>query len=689
MTPRQTTFKATLAMLAGLSVTSATIGALSGPALAKPAVTTGHGFDIGNLDRSVKPTVDFYKYAIGGWQAKNPIPPEYSSWGSFHRLADQNQYALRAILDQAATNSHARAGTNEQKIGDFYASFMDTARIEAAGIKPLQAELALIDAIQDRKSFIKALGHLHVRGAHPLFNFGSTLDFKDSTQVIAEAVQGGLGMPDRDYYTKDDATSKDLRAAYVKHVAKILELAGDSKDAAARKAQVVMEIETTLAKASMTKVQRRDPNAVYNKKTAAELAALTPDFNWTEYFAAVGRPDLKGINVGQPDFFKVMDKHLTAVALSDWQTYFRWHLLNGTAGSLTEAFVQEDFDFSRKLSGAKVLRPRWKRGVSVTDGHLGEALGQIYAMKHFPPAAKARVLTMIKNINAVLREDLKTLDWMSPATRKAATAKLDTFTVKIGYPDKWRDYSALKIDRTSYVANLLRANAFEWQRDLAKIGKPVDRTEWYMSPPTVNAYYDPTMNEIVFPAGILQPPFFDPQADDAINYGGIGAVIGHEITHGFDDSGAQFDPKGNLSNWWTPEDKTRFEALSSRIADQFDGYFVEKDIHVNGKLVVGESIADLGGLTLAYKALEKSVVGKARPKPIDGFTPEQRFFLGYAQVWASNSRPEYTRTLINTDPHPPAQFRVNGPLSNLAFFAKAFGARAGDPMVRKEASLIW
>jgi putative endopeptidase len=450
-----------------------------------------------------------------------------------------------------------------------------------------------------------------------------------------------------------------------------------------------MAFETTLAKASMTKVQQRDPNAIYHKMTLAQLAEMTPGFDWPAFFKAVGRPELTSINVGQPEFFKAVGQQLTDVPLADWQTYLRWHVLHTHAGALPEAFVQEDFNFARVFSGAKAIQPRWKRAVRLTNAKLGEALGQAYVKTYFPPESKARVGKMVDNLTAALRENLQTLEWMSPATRKAAIAKLSAIRVKIGYPDKWRDYSALDIEKGDFLPNLLRANTFEFRRDLAKIGKPVDRNEWWMSPPTVNAYYDPTMNEIVFPAGILQPPFFNPKADDAVNYGGIGAVIGHEITHGFDDQGCQFDAQGNLSNWWTEEDKKRFDQRAEQVIKEFDGYAIEDGVNVNGKLVVGESIADLGGLTIAYNALQKSMAGKPKPKPIDGFTPEQRFFLGYAQVWAENSRPEYARTLVATDPHPPARFRVNGPLSNMEAFAKAFGAKKGDPMVRSVLTKIW
>jgi putative endopeptidase len=690
MPQRPTKLLTVLAVLAGVSLPTMM-------AVAKPAAPIQNaakapvlpGFDLANLDRKVSPTEDFYQFAIGGWQTRNPIPPEYPRWGSFDQLADRNNQALKGILEAAAKNTKAKAGSVDQKIGDFYASFMDTAAIEAAGLKPLQGEFDRIAAIQDRTGLIDAFAHLQQTGIKVPFLFGSTIDFKDSTQVIGEAYQAGLGMPDRDYYTKDDARSKEQREAYVKHIAKMFELAGDTPEAAAKQAQIVMAFETTLAKASMTKVQQRDPSSVYHKMTLAQLSQTMPGFDWKAYFKAIGRPDLTSINIGQPEFFKALDKQLQDASLADWQTYLRWHVLHAHAAALPDAFVQEDFHFAQLFSGAKAILPRWKRAVKLTNTKLGEALGQAYVKTYFPPSSKARVGKMISNLTAALRDDLRTLDWMSPTTRKAATTKLSAIRVKIGYPDKWRDYSSLTITKGDFLPNLVRANVFETKRDLAKIGKPVDRNEWWMSPPTVNAYYDPTMNEIVFPAGILQPPFFNPQADDAVNYGGIGVVIGHEITHGFDDQGAQFDAKGNLRNWWTAEDKKRFDARAEQVAKQFDGFSVEKDVNVNGKLVVGESIADLGGLAIAYRALQMSMAGKPKPATIDGFTPEQRFFLGYAQVWAENARPEYARTLVATDPHPPSRFRVNGPLSNMEAFAKAFGAKKGDSMVCTDACKIW
>ena len=647
------------------------------------------GFDTANLDKTCKPCDDFYQFAMGGWMKSNPIPPEYSSWGSFTQLADKNQQNLRQILE-AAASAKAAPGSNEQKIGDFYASCMDTATIDAAGTKPIEPDLARIASIKTVADLQAVTEYLHSQGIGALFRFNSTQDAKDSTQVIGAAFQGGLGLPEREYYLKEDDKSKQLREAYTKHVAKMLELLGDSADQSAAEAATILKIETALATASMKNTDLRDPDKTYHKMMLADLKTITPNFSWEAYFKAAGHPELKEINVGQPDFFKALDAQLTATPIAAWKTYLRWHLVNAVAPGLPEKFVAEDFDFRGKtLTGAKEIQPRWKRCVQATDRVLGEALGQVYVQKYFPPEAKARALEMVHNLIAALRDDLQTLPWMGPETRKQATAKLEAFAVKIGYTDKWRDYSVLKIDRRSYSENQVRGAEFDFARRLNKIGKPVDRTEWGMTPPTVNAYNNSSMNEIVFPAGIMQPPFYDPNADDAVNYGGMGAVIGHEITHGFDDHGSKFDGKGNLKDWWSPEDLKNFKARAACVSDQFDSYVVDGDLHENGKLVLGESIADLGGLTIAYAAYEKSLQGKPRPPDKDGFTPEQRFFLGWAQVWGSNERIEYARLLANTNPHPLPRFRGNGPLSNMAEFAEAFGCKKGQAMVREQACKIW
>jgi putative endopeptidase len=647
------------------------------------------GFATTNLDTSCKPCDDFYRFAMGGWMKNNPIPADRPGWSTSAELQEKNLAQLRQIAEDSAKPRDGR-GPNEQKVGDLYASCMDTTAIESAGVKPISAELSAIDAMNDRKTLLAQVAALHNEGIQAVFDFSSTQDFVDSTKVIGDADQGGLGLPDRDYYTRDDDRSQQLRTAYVAHMAKMFQLAGDVPEKSAGEAQTVMSIETSLAKASLTRVQLRDPQANYHKLSTAQLQGLTPDWSWDSFFTAVGLPGLTETNIGQPDFFKEMNRQLTVTPLADWKTYLRWHVIHTTAPALNEAIVQENFNFyGKQLSGTAELQPRWKRCVQSVNRNVGEALGQVYVEKYFPPAAKAHALEMVHNLLSALRSDIPTLSWMSPETKKAAIGKMEAFNIKIGYPDKWRDYSKLKIDRGSYSDNLRRASTFENSRELAKIGKPVDRNEWGMTPPTVNAYYNPLMNEIVFPAGILQPPFYDPKADEAINYGGMGAVIGHEISHGFDDEGSQFDPQGNLRNWWTADDRKNFDQRATCVEKQFDTYEVEPGLHQNGKLVLGESIGDLGGLAIAYAAYEKSLEGKPRPKDLDGFTPEQRFFLGWAQVWGSNQRPEAARLQANTNPHPLARFRGNGPLSDMAAFAQAFACKKGDPMVREQGCKIW
>ena len=675
------------AVVCVLALALASIGLRASPRAVDKAGSWG--FDTANLDKSCKPCDDFYQFAMGGWMKANPIPPEYSNFGSFTRLADQNQQNLRNILEDAA-KAKAAPGSNEQKIGDFYASCMDTAAIDAAGTKPLQPELTRIANVSSIADLQAEVERLHGMGTGAFFRFSSRQDLKDSSIVIGGASQGGLGLPERDYYLKSDDKSRLLRDAYVKHIANMLGMLGDSADTSAAEAAAILKIETALATASTKNTDLRDPEKNYHMMTLADLKTMTPNFSWEAYFKAAGHPELKQINVGQPEFFKALGAQLTATSLDDWKTYLRWHLLNTAAQALPEKFVAEEFDFRGKtLTGAKEIQPRWKRCAQATDRALGEALGQVYVQRYFPPESKARALEMVHNLIAALRDDLQTLSWMGPATRAQATAKLQAFAVKIGYTDKWRDYSALKIDRSSYIQDGFRAAEFESMRRLDKIGKPVDRTEWTMTPPTVNAYNSSSLNEIVFPAGIMQPPFYDPKADDAVNYGGMGAVIGHEITHGFDDEGSKFDGKGNLNDWWTADDRKNFDERASCVEKQFDGYEVEPGLHQNGKLVLGESIADLGGLAIAYAAYEKSIEGKPRPKELDGFTPEQRFFLGWAQVWGANQRPEAARLQTKTNPHPLGRFRGNGAPSNLAEFARAFGCKKGDAMVREQACKIW
>ena len=652
---------------------------------------TGHGYDLASLDKNTAACTDFYQYANGGWLTANPIPAAYSSWGVANLLDERNRDVVHEILEAAAKNTNAPKGSSEQKVGDYYATCMDEAKIEAEGIKPLEPVLTMISNIKDLTGLQNAIAHFHTLGLNVVFNSDSTQDFKNSAEVTFEIYQGGLGLPDRDYYTKTDEKSAAIKDAYVKHVAKMFELLGDDPAKAAAEANTVMGIETKLAEASLTKVETRDPEKIYHRMTVAQVQELAPGYDWPGYMQKIGVTQKTDVNVATPNFFKALNGMLTSVPVADWQTYLRWHLINNTAPALAKAFVDEDFNFKGKvLQGSKENLPRWKRCSAGTDRVMGEALGEVWVKKAFPPSAKARALDMVRNLEAALKSDLTTLSWMSDPTRKQAITKLDAFLNKIGYPDKWRDYSSLEIDRGPYVLNRARAAAFEKRRDLKKIGQPVDKTEWGMSPPTVNAYYNPQINEIVFPAGILQPPFFDADADDAYNYGGMGSVIGHEMTHGFDDTGAQFDATGNFSNWWTPDDLKEFKARAECVVNQFNSFEVEKGLNQNGKLVVGESIADLGGLVVAYAAFQKAMEGKPR-KVIDGFTPEQRFFLGYARGWATNMRPELARMLTSVDPHPLPKFRVNGPLSNMPQFAAAFSCKAGDAMVRpeKDRCQIW
>ena len=665
-------------------------GGSSSPAV--DAASAAHGFDLANLDRSVSPCDNFYQFVDGGWMKNNPIPASWPSWASFNKLQDHNQQALHDILEEAAKDSHAQPGSNWQKIGDFYASCMDESQVESAGLKPLDPFLRQIANIKDTAGLQDEIARLQQSGVNAVFDFGSEQDLKDSTQVIAGAGQGGLGLPDRQYYLDDDEHSKQLRSAYVQHVTNMFKLMGDSDEKAAAEAKTVLVVENTLAMASKRREDLRDPETNYHPMSLGQLDSLTPHMSWQSYFNNVGVPSLQKLDVGQIEFFRQVDTSLTSVSLDDWKTYLRWHLIHSVAASLPKKFVDENFNFyGRQLTGSKELLPRWQRCVQATDRELGEALGQYYVQRYFPPEAKARALEMVKNIMAVLHDDLETLDWMSPATREQALKKLSMMNLKIGYPDKWRDYSKFKVDRGPYVASLIRGKEFEFQRDVNKIGKPVDKGEWGMTPPTVNAYYFAPLNEIVFPAGILQPPFFNLHADDAINYGGIGSVIGHEMTHGFDDQGAKFDGNGNLHNWWTPEDLKNFQARGECIANQFGSYEIEPGLHGNGKLEEGESIADLGGLAISHAAFQRTPEGMANAPSINGFAPEQRFFLGFGQIWEENIRPEYARLIAKTNEHPLDEFRTNGALSNTPAFAKAFGCSADSKMVRPKAQRcrIW
>src|SRR5579864_7660418 len=571
-----------------------------------PKTAETHGVELTILDKTCKPCDDFFNFANGEWLKKNPIPAAYPSWGRFNELAERNREELRGILESAAADSKAPSGSNEQKIGDFYASCMDEKQINAAGAKPLDPEFGRIAGINNAAGLQSEVAHLQRIGVGALFQFGSTQDMKDSTRVIGGADQGGLGLPDRDYYTKTDDKSKQIREQYQEHIAKMFGLVGDDAAKSAVEAKTILDLETRLAEASLTNVERRDPEKTYHKMSRPELQTLTPNWSWDAYFQQIGYSTIDSVDVSAPKFFETISREMKEIPVGDWQIYLRWHLLNSAAPWLSQPFVDEDFNFKgRVLQGTKELLPRWKRCVSATDRELGEALGQIYVEKYFPPRAKARAEEIVGHLVDALRDDLQTLSWMGPATRQQALAKLSKFTRKIGYPDKWRDYTAYRVDRTSYASNQMRGGEFAFQRDLNKIGKPVDRAEWQMTPPTVNAYYDAEMNEIVFPAGILQPPFFDPDADDASNYGGMGAVIGHEMTHGFDDQGRKFDAEGNLRDWWTAEDQKNFNERAQCVKTQLESYKVQDNLHENGDLVLGESIADLGGLNIAFRALEK------------------------------------------------------------------------------------
>jgi putative endopeptidase len=655
-------------------------GQAAGPA--KSSSTDAHGVDLTSLDKTCKPCEDFFRYANGAWLTSNPIPAAYPSWGRFNELAERNREQLHQILEQSAANSKATPGSIEQKIGDFYSSCMDEKQVNDAGREPLNAEFRAIAGLRTAAQLQPEIARLQGMGVSALFEFGSTQDAKDSSQVIGGADQGGLGLPDRDYYTKTDDESKKFRDQYEQHIVKMLVLAGDKEEFASSEATAILDLETKLANASMMRVDRRDPEKTYHKMDRALLRTLTPNWSWEDYFQEIGYPQIDTVDVSAPHFFEAMNRELKETRFETWKAYLRWHLLNAMAPYLSDPFVNEDFNFKgRVLQGTTELLPRWKRCVSATDRRLGEALGQIYVQKHFPPAAKARALDMVNHLTEALRDDLQALPWMGPATRQQALEKLAKFTRKIGYPDKWRDYTAYRVDRGPYVLNQVRGAQFEFRRDLNKIGKPVDRNEWGMTPPTVNAYYNSERNEIVFPAGILQPPFFDPKADDASNYGAMGAVIGHEMTHGFDDSGRKFDAQGNLKEWWTAEDEKNFNDRAACIEKQFDGYAVQDNIHENGKLVLGESIADLGGLAIAHRALLKAEQAK-KPAPIGGLTPDQRFFISYAQIWSANDRPEFERLMVNTNTHPLARFRAIAAPSNLPEFAKAFDCKEGDAMVR-------
>lgn len=657
---------------------------------AEKPVARPKSFDLGAMDKSVDPCQDFYQYACGTWRKNNPIPPDQSRWGRFNELADYNRQFLHNILEKDSANDPKRSPV-QQKIGDMYQSCMDEAGADKKGSTPLKPELDRIAAITNQDQLVETIAHLQSLGVQAVFNFGASPDLHNASMEIAQVFQGGLGLPDRDYYSDTDPKSQETREKYLEHVAKMFVLLGDDEAAAKKEAQAVMDIETKLADAALKRVQMRDPKNRDHKMKVSELESLAPNFKFNRYFVATGAPNFTEVNVVPPDFFQKVNSVVQSVPIADWKTYLRWHVVRAAAPTLSDPFVRENFAFyGQYLNGQKELQPRWKRCVQTTDGLLGEALGQPYVAATFGPDGKQRMLRMVNALEQSLGEDIQSLDWMTPETKKQALVKLHAITNKIGYPDTWRDYSSVKIVRGDFVGNVQRARAFEIKRNLNKIGKPLDKKEWGMTPPTVNAYYSPPENDINFPAGILQPPFFDKDADDAVNFGGIGVVIGHELTHGFDDQGSKFDAEGNLKNWWTQADRDEFDKRTGCIADEYSSFVAVDDVHLNGRLTLGENTADNGGLRIALAALHKDM--EMNPKVAttkDGFTPEQRFFLGFAQVWCQNATPESSRLLAKTDPHSPGQYRTNGTLQNSPDFAKAFGCKAGQKMVSANACHVW
>jgi|JI10StandDraft_1071094.scaffolds.fasta_scaffold01912_4 putative endopeptidase len=646
-------------------------------------MTKNHGIKPAYMDRSVSPGVDFNRFANGTWIDTTEIPAKYPRWGAFLMLRDQTLEQTRVILEELATRSETFApGSIEQKVNDFFASGMDEAAIEAAGINPIKGELARINTIRSLRRLGDVIAHLHTVGVGGAFAFGASPDADDSSQMIGHALQSGIGLPDRDYYLGRDKKSKELRQQYVNMLCRMFELIGEKPTVARRHAEAVLKLETAMAKAFMSKEDRRDPDKTKNKMTIAQFQALVPKLNVTRYFSNIGCPPMETLNVMQPAYFQALNKLLTKVSLNDWRVYLRWQLIRSSSSALPAAFGDASFEFYGKtMQGSKEREPRWMRMISATNSALGEALGQLYVAKHFKPEAKAKMLELIALLQDAFRESINERTWMSEETRTNALAKLDAFVPMIGYPDKWRDYSELHIDRTSFAANCLRSDEFEHKADLAKIGKPVDQSEWHMTPQTVNAYYSPQSNRIVFPAAILQDPFFDPEADFAFNCGGILVVIGHEESHGFDDKGCRYDGQGNLRNWFAEGDLDKFMVLINLLKKQFGQFTVAGGKKVNPNLVAGEAAGDLGGIKLALRVLKKHIAKNGMTIDENGYNDLQRFFIAFGQIWASKVTPQYEEQQVATDPHPPAQFRVNGTLAHLAEFAEAFGLPDDCPMM--------
>jgi putative endopeptidase len=648
------------------------------------------GLDPAAMDRSVDPCVDFYAYSCGGWKRRNPIPPDQSSWSVYGKTATENSQFLWGLLEAAAAKPDAERTPAERKVGDFFQACMDEKAVEAAGIRPIAVDLAAIDGLKSKAGLGTLLAGLHrfVDG-EMLFGFGSEQSYENSDEVVAWISAGGLGLPDRDHYVKDDARSREIRKAYLAHVEETLRLSGLPRGKAAEGARTVMRIETALAKASLTKVEKRDPRKIWHRTPVADLRAGAKAFGWADYLATSGAPRVEWVNVTEPAFLAELDRQLAKEPLPAWKTYLRWHLVRAAAPYLSSPFQRSSFGFyAATLRGAKEQAPRWKRCVRWTDAELGEALGQVFVARVFPPSVKADADTMVKLVQAAMARRIDALDWMSPETKKAAHEKLAAMRNKIGYPERWRDYSSVVVKRDDLAGNVARASAFETRRQLAKIGKPVDRGEWSMTPPSVNAYYNPSMNDMNFPAGVLLPPLWDPRIDLAPGYGNTGGTVGHELIHGFDDEGRQFDARGNLRDWWTEADAREFEKRARCVADQYAGYTVVDDVKINSQLTLGEDLADLAGILLAWDAWKAATAGQ-KLEDRDGLTPAQRFFVGNAQWACANERPEDMRLRAMTDPHSPPAWRVNGLMPNVPEFARAFGCKAGQPMVREDACRVW
>lgn len=650
-----------------------------------------HGLLLDHMDTTVSPREDFFRYANGNYLKRTEIPAEESRWGVFSELTQRNTERLREIME-ACSNAQAAAGSIEQKIGDYYTTAMDSSGIEKLGVQAIQAELDQVASIQSVADMVPILATWHRRGIHPLFSLWVDQDAKNSSRFILNLNQGGMGLPEKDYYFSQKPERETIRKQYVAYLSRLLVLAGDEAPQADAMAAKCLEMETQLAASSLSMVELRDPERTYNLRQVESLGKEIPQWDWKVYFAGIGLPDPGDVNVGQPAFFTNMGKMLQNHSIEDWKAYLKVHLLNGTAGDLNNDFVMAHFEFyDQALSGTEKIKPRWKRVVEGANWGLGFALGQKYTEKYFTANAKKIALEMVDNILAVMKDRLGKLEWMSPETRQQAIHKVETILPKIGYPDKWRDYSKLEIVKDSYLQNAFAVREFGFQYRLDKIGQPVDRTEWGMPPQVVNAYYNPSKNEIVFPAGILQAPFFDEHVDAAMNYGGFGAVIGHELIHAFDDEGSQFDAEGNLKNWWKEEDRKHFEARAALVADQYSAYQVGDSLYINGRLTLGENIADIHGLQMAYWAWKRSLEGKPAPEPQDGFTPAQRFFISYGQIWSTLMRPEFLRLMVATNPHSPGEYRVVGTLSSFSEFYAAFGVQEGDRMWRPadQRSAIW